>query len=230
MTENLMPIRYESGKPTIMGRELHDLLNVEKPYKRWIADMHEFREGRDYRQEYAEFGHRLSLGMAKVICQDREEKEYANYLSEIEEGWQDTPELMREELAAAYRKIDTLSVDNAILRQRIAEFCPKRTYYDVVLENEKPVPTEEIAEDYGMSAEALETLLVEKGILQRRFGVCIPAPAYDRQGYAIYHTSGSYWGNGDQYDRHVDVEWLQKGRLLIYDSLKANGILPEVEK
>ena len=226
--ENL--IRYESGKPTIMGRELHELLNVEKPYRRWIADMRDFKEGKDYRQEYAEFGHRLSLGMAKAICQDREEKEYAKYLSEIEEGWQNTPEIMREELAAAYRKIDSLSVDNAILRQRLAEIHPKHTYYDVVLESEEPVPTEEIAEDYGMSAEELEAILVEKGILQHRFGVCVPAPAYDRQGYAIYYTSGSCWGSDDQYDRSVNVEWLQKGRLLIYDSLKVSGILPEVEK
>ena len=229
MTENLMPIRYESGEPTIMGRELHELLNVPEAYEDWFYGMRGFEEGKDYWTEFEE-DHRLSLGMAKAICLSRDEKECAAYLTDIEGKWKETPLLMRGELSAAYRKIDSLSFDCAVQKLRLAELQPHRTYYDEVLENELPVSTEDIAKDYGMPVECLNKMLCEKGILRRMAGMYVPAADYDGQGYTIHHAEYAYFGNGNGYKPRREISWLQKGRLLIYDSLKADGILPEVEK
>lgn len=206
-------IRYDS-EPYVFGRDLHEVLNVPDPYEDWFYDLDGFKEGRDYQEE--EYGdHRLTIGMAQEICHRRYEKELAKRLNAVERCWQNTPRIMRRELAHASDTIDALFGDCAILRQKIYELSPKRTYYDVVLDCEEPVSTETIAEDYGITVRQLNETLARKGILHRIGETYVPISAYRGNGYTIC--------------RHK-VKWLQKGRLLIYDSLKAAGILPIIEK
>ncbi len=46
----LVPINYDSEKPTVNGRELHTALEVETRYNDWFARMCEygFSDGKDY--------------------------------------------------------------------------------------------------------------------------------------------------------------------------------------
>ena len=46
----LIPVRYEGEKPTVSGRDLHALLEIETRYNDWFPRMCEygFQEGKDF--------------------------------------------------------------------------------------------------------------------------------------------------------------------------------------
>lgn len=35
---NLIPINYDNDRPTVMGRELHEALEVKTPYTQWLTE------------------------------------------------------------------------------------------------------------------------------------------------------------------------------------------------
>lgn len=65
---------------------------------------------------------------------------------------------------AAEKKVEALTVENAIKNQQIAEMTPKVTYYDIVLQCKDAIPITVIAKDYGMSPQKMNKLLHEKHI------------------------------------------------------------------
>ena len=75
---NLIKINFESeDRPTVSGRELHDALGIETPYKKWFDRMTEygFNECQDFWTNLSEStggrpstDHILTLDMAKEIC------------------------------------------------------------------------------------------------------------------------------------------------------------------
>ena len=46
----IININYSSDRPTVLGRELHDMLEVKTPYAKWFSRMCEygFSENVDY--------------------------------------------------------------------------------------------------------------------------------------------------------------------------------------
>ena len=46
----LISVNYDSERPTVLGRELHDMLEVKTPYAKWFSRMCEygFTDGTDY--------------------------------------------------------------------------------------------------------------------------------------------------------------------------------------
>ena len=76
MTE-LVKVVYKNQRPTVLGRDLHEVLKIQTPYHVWFPRMCEygFEEGRDFcTKMYESTGgrpaqdHQLSLEMAKEIC------------------------------------------------------------------------------------------------------------------------------------------------------------------
>ena len=122
-----------------------------------------------------------------------------------------------------------LEVENAIQRQQIAEMEPKVSYYDKVLQSPKPVKTSIIAKDYGYSAQSFNQLLKDLKVQYKQGDIWLLYQKYAGNGYTQTKTYA--------YDDKVHgctgtscwTHWTQKGRLFLYDLLKANGILPTIE-
>lgn len=133
---------------------------------------------------------------------------------------------LKEEKAKAKRLTETLAVQE----QQIAELQPKASYYDVVLNCKDLVSVTEIAKDYGKSAKWLNEKLHELGIQFKQGGkIWLLYQKYAEKGYTSTKTQ-TYNGNDGEIHTKVHTYWTQKGRLFIYDCLKAENILPVMEK
>lgn len=133
---------------------------------------------------------------------------------------------LKEEKVKAKRLTETLAVQE----QQIAELQPKASYYDVVLNCKDLVSVTEIAKDYGRSAKLLNEKLHELGIQFKQGGkTWLLYQKYAQKGYTSTKTQ-TYNGNDGEIHTKVHTYWTQKGRLFIYDKLKAENILPVMEK
>ena len=133
---------------------------------------------------------------------------------------------LKEEKAKAKRLSETIAVQE----QQISELKPKASYYDVVLNCKDLVSVTEIAKDYGKSGKWLNEKLHELGIQFKQGGkIWLLYQKYAQRGYTSTKTQ-TYNGNDGEVHTKVHTYWTQKGRLFIYDKLKAEGILPIMEK
>ena len=119
----------------------------------------------------------------------------------------------------------TVSVQN----QQIAELQPKASYYDVVLNCKDLMSITEIAKDYGKSAKWMNNYLHEKGIQFKQSGIWLLYAKYADKGYTSTKTQ-TYNGYDGTVHSKVHTYWTQAGRLFLYALLKADGILPIVER
>jgi phage antirepressor YoqD-like protein len=118
---------------------------------------------------------------------------------------------------------------NAVQRQMLSEMMTKASYYDVVLNSPDLVSITEIAKDYGWSARRMNKYLHEHGIQFRQGGkIWILYQKYAQKGLTSTKTH-TYPASDGTVHTKVHTYWTQKGRLFIYDLLKADGILPTME-
>lgn len=122
-----------------------------------------------------------------------------------------------------------LELENARQKQQLAEYSPKASYYDVVLQTTDALSASEIAKDYGKSAKWLNNLLHEKGIQFKQGGIWLLYQKYAEQGYTRSKTH-TYSGDDGKQHSKLHTYWTQKGRLFIYDLLKQDDILPLMER
>lgn len=115
------------------------------------------------------------------------------------------------------------------LEQRVSVLVPKASYCDAILRCEEAVTVTTIAKDYGMSATAFNKKLSELGIQYKQGGVWFPYQKYASEGYTKSETYHATDEDGKDHAR-VLTKWTQKGRLFLYEQLKAAGILPCVER
>ena len=126
---DLIKVTYTAdSEPTVSGRELHEALNIETPYRIWFPRMCEygFAEGKDYtpykfvhpqnKQEAVD--HALTIPMAKEICmiqRSEKGKMFRQYFIEIENRWNTPEAVMARALQMANRKIDEIKNANVLL-------------------------------------------------------------------------------------------------------------------
>lgn len=247
----LIKINYENAeRPTVLGRDLHEVLGIKTEYKKWFERMTEygFIENEDYVKVTQKCltsytgqnmtNHQLTIEMAKELCMIQRSdkgKRCRQYFIELEKAW-NTPEMvMGRALKIAQNQLDSLKYINAQLEtsvavkdQQISELKPKASYYDVVLNCPDLLSTTKIAKDYGKSAVWLNSYLHDKKIQYKQGGVWLLYQNYAQCGYTSTKTHNY---NGDDGIQHAKVHtyWTQKGRLFIYETLKSDGILPLVE-
>lgn len=116
----------------------------------------------------------------------------------------------------------------AIGQQQIAEMKPKATYYDVVLECRDAVNISVIAKDYGWSGIRMNEFLHEKGIQFKQGDIWLLYQKHAPNGYTKTNTHIYEDSKGIKHTK-VHTKWTQKGRLFIYEQLKADGIYPQIE-
>lgn len=137
-----------------------------------------------------------------------------------------------QELKNTQQENKALSTKVAIQNQQIAEMKPKATYYDIVLSCKDPISISEIAKDYGWSAKKMNGYLKEKGIqykVGKKTKTWLLYQKYADKGYTKTVTSLVPDSYGEEHAR-MHTYWTQKGRLFIYDFMKAEGILPIMER
>ena len=117
----------------------------------------------------------------------------------------------------------------AIQTQQIAEMKPKATYYDLVLACPDALPITVIAKDYGWSGKRMNKFLQEKKVQYKLGDTWLLYAEYADKGYTKSETVSYKGKNGDDHSK-VHTKWTQKGRLFIYELMKAAGYLPIVEK
>ena len=126
--------------------------------------------------------------------------------------------IVLETLAEEQAKNKRLTAENAVL-------SVKAKYYDAILASPESLPITQIAKDYGMSAVTLNKLLCDMDIQFKRCGTWILYQDYADKGYTQTKT---FIINENQTKSYTT--WTQKGRLFLYNLLKAHGIVPMCER
>lgn len=249
---DLIPVyTTDTGEQVVIGRELHDKLEIKTPYDKWFPRMCEY--GFEDQKDYSTFlsdrsdgkagkpktSHILRFDMAKHICMiQRTEtgKAIRQKLIDLEKAINHKDSYMIEdpiERAKVWIREQEarkqLEMKNAIQSQQIQELQPKASYYDVVLNCKDLLSISKIAKDFGKSARWLNGFLHDAGVQYRQGDIWLLYAKYQDQGYTSTKTQTFGGSDGEAHSR-VHTYWTQKGRLFIYDLLKKEGILPVMER
>jgi anti-repressor protein len=241
---DLIPVTVnDSGEQVISGRALHEFLGVQTPYADWIRRKIEygFSENEDYilvtqicatnnpkNPETERTDHALKLDMAKEICmleKNEKGKQARQYFLQIEKDWNSPEKIMARALIIAERKMNRLTLEVKTQRKLISDLQPKAEYLDKILQNAGTININAIAKDYGMSGVKLNRLLHGLGVQYLQDKQWLLYAKYQDCGYVQSETIAYDHRDGTP-DTRLHTRWTQKGRLFLYDLLKANGIVP----
>ena len=126
-------------------------------------------------------------------------------------------------------QIVTISKANMELGSKITEMLPKVSYYDRILQSNATMTVTQIAQDYGMSAMRLNKELESMRIQHKVRGQWILFAQFLEGGYVHIRAVDIVRSDG-RHDVKYNTEWTTKGRIFLYESLKAKGILPLIEQ
>lgn len=156
MNELIKVTTNENDEQLVSGRELHDFLEVETPYKKWFGRMSEygFAENVDFivmdkfvQDETAFGGHRkitdhaLKLDMAKeisMIQRSEKGKQARQYFLQVERAWNNPEMVVQRALQIQTRKVEALQIENNELK-------PKALFADAVATSHTSILVGELA-------------------------------------------------------------------------------------
>ncbi|MBC1851149.1 phage antirepressor KilAC domain-containing protein [Listeria seeligeri] len=234
MQELITTHQNENGDLIVSARELHEFLGVKTKYKDWFPRMVEygFVENTDFiamaqkrataqGNETTYFDHHIKLPMAKeisMIQRTEKGKQARRYFLAVEAAW-NSPEMIMS------RALEIANQQQQQMISELAELEPKAQYYDLVLQSPTLIKVTEIAKDYGFSARHLNSLLSDQGIQYNLSGTWFLRQQYADKGYTHSKTFTRPDGGTNSH-----TYWTQTGRLFIYETLKAIGIYPLLER
>ena len=125
--------------------------------------------------------------------------------------------------------IITISKANVELGNKITEMLPKVSYYDRILQSTATMTITQIAQDYGMSAIAMNKELESMRIQHKERGQWILYAQFLKGGY-VHSRAVDIIRRDGRHDVKYNTEWTTKGRLFLYEALKGKGILPLIEQ
>lgn len=236
----------ENQEPIVNGRELHEVLGVETRYDTWFNRMKEygFIENVDYvefnekvdaqkrARTYEQVNHAIKLDMAKEIAmiqRNENGKKVRQYFIQVEKDFNSPEKIMARALKIAESKLNVLQLENNRKDQLIGELKPKADYTDRILQSKGTVKINVIANDYGLTAIAMNKKLHELGVQYKQGKDWLLYSEHRGKGYTHSKTIHFFHKDGTP-DTTMNMEWTQKGRLFLYDLLKKNGIIPTIEK
>lgn len=123
----------------------------------------------------------------------------------------------------------TISKENMELGNKITEMLPKVSYYDQILQSNATMTITQIAQDYGMSAVRMNKELESMRIQHKVRGQWILYGQFLTGGY-VHSRAVDIIRSDGRHDVKYNTEWTTKGRIFLYDALKAKGILPLIEQ
>lgn len=160
----IIKVTYDSDRPTVSARELHEFLEVKTAFKDWFPRMCEygFTEGIDFNplkneQVRMEGGRtvsrtiddaQLTIDMAKELCMiQRSEKgrQARQYFIQLEKDWNSPEKVMARGLQIAEREIKALTEQKAVLQTQIAADRPKVLFAEAVTASSTSILIGELA-------------------------------------------------------------------------------------
>lgn len=179
----MINVAFDNDRPTVLGRDLHEALEIETQYTKWMQRMCEygFNENEDYiavsRKRLTAQGnettytdHQLTLDMAKQICMiQRTEagRRYREYFLEVERKWNSPEAIMARSLIFANRQLEAAKSQLVKATAKIAELSPKAEYYDTVRESEGSTSFRDTAKLFGMKEKDFIKLIESKRLCYR---------------------------------------------------------------
>ena len=179
---DLIAINYDTDKPTVSGRELHEALGVKDHYTDWFKRMCEygFADGEDYigfseKSDKPTGGrpstdHQLTIPMAKEICmlqRNEKGKQFRQYFIKVEEAWNSPEMIMKRALDYANEsvkklqiQVSTLTVDNEIMK-------PKADYFDELVERNTLTNFRETAKQLEVKEKSFIKFLLDHKYIYR---------------------------------------------------------------
>ena len=187
----LIKVNYDSDRPTVSARDLHEFLEVDTEYRHWFPRMCEygFIEGTDFRSFLNEStGGRpaqdaqITIEMAKEICmlqRNEKGKQARQYFIQLEAAW-NTPEMvMSRALKMAERQLDNLKIVNAGLTVKNQIMAPKAEYFDELVDRNLLTNVRETAKELHVGPKAFVAFLIERKYIYRdKRGKLLPYQQY----------------------------------------------------
>jgi len=170
MENNLITINYTGDNQTVLGRELHEFLEVGTQYTKWFDRMCEygFTEITDFvaisqkrltaqGNETTYNDHQMTVEMAKEISmlQRTDKGKLARqYFIELEKKWNSPEAIMARALTMANKTIDNLKLHTYLLEAKIEEQKPLVGFAETCLKSKDNVLIRElskVANDEGIN-------------------------------------------------------------------------------
>ena len=147
---DLITINYDTDKPTVSGRELHEALGINTRYTQWFGRMAEygFTENEDFwtahknvirsdgtEMPQVQLEHSLTIPMAKELCmlqRNEKGKQFRQYFIKVEEAWNSPEMVMKRALEIANRKVEELKQRTFTLETQIEQDKPKVLFAQAV--------------------------------------------------------------------------------------------------
>lgn len=175
----LIKINYESDRPTVLARDLHEFLEVETPFNKWFSRMCEygFTDGADFQTFLSEStGGRpatdaqLTIDMAKEICmlqRNERGKQARQYFLQLEREWNSPEAVMSRALRMAEERLERFKTINANLSVQNAIMQPKAEYFDGLCDRESLTGVRETAKLLGMKQNDFVKWLIDHKYIYR---------------------------------------------------------------
>ncbi|MCK2200218.1 antA/AntB antirepressor family protein [Corynebacterium callunae] len=173
------------GMQAVIGRDLHQFLEIQSNYTTWIArliEKYRFIAGQDYlsrngmverqgRGSVEQVDHVLTLDMAKEVSmvQNNEKGRQARrYFIECERRAKEAPALSGKQLMAAalleaQSTMQELETTVQAQATQLEVAAPKVTYHDTYVAESDQLSFRTVASTLEMGEKALRNLLIEKG-------------------------------------------------------------------
>ncbi|HBF5445006.1 TPA: phage antirepressor KilAC domain-containing protein [Clostridioides difficile] len=151
---------------------------------------------------------------------------------ELKEKQPKLPTTYKEALQHLIEQVEVnekLQLESKIKDQVINELKPKADYTDTILKSNSLVTITQIAKDYGMSGTEMNKLLHKLKVQYKQSDQWLLYKEHQGKSYTQSDTIEIIRSNGTIGSK-MTTKWTQKGRLFLHDLLKANNILPDIEK
>lgn len=176
----LIKINYDSDRPTVLARDLHEALKVETRYNDWFKRMCEygFTEDIDFYSNLSKTSdggrpkqdHQLTIPMAKEICmlqRNEKGKMFRQYFIQIEESWNSPEMVMSRALKMAESQIKQLSAINSQLKVDNTIMKPKADYFDELVDRNLLTNFRETAKQLSIGEKKFVKFLIEHKYIYR---------------------------------------------------------------
>ena len=215
----IININYSSDRPTVLGRELHDMLGVNSNYTTWFNRMcdYGFKEHVDFETCFPNLesenqhggqnkvDHQLTIPMAKEICMlQRTErgKECRQYFIQIEEQWNSPDAIMQRALQIANSRVEKLRGENQILLEQNTAMQPKALFADSVCASSTSILIGELAKILKQSGvntgqQRLFAWMRDNGYLIRRKGADYNMPTQRSMEMQLFEIKESVVAHAD---------------------------------
>ena len=207
MNELIKITTNEVGEPTVLGRELHEFLEVKTLYKDWFPRMVEygFTEGKDFSSFLSEstggrpsIDHLLTIDMAKEICMiQRTEvgKQARQYFIQVEKDYNSPEKIMARALRIAEKELSTLKLD-------VERMKPKEIFADSVASSQSTILIGELAKilkanGFETGQKRLFETLRQDGFLIKRKGSDYNMPTQKAMELGLFEIKETVINNPD---------------------------------